>query len=158
MRLIVRQAKPGEYEKIVDLYKKEGPAKRIRKIRRDVKKNFEEMKKGKRMVLFAEANGKVIGTVQLVFQLKDRELADGKKVANLHHLRVKEEFRNRGIATKLEEALIKIAKKRGFRIITLGIKHDQSYDFLRKLYEGWGYFFLKENPKKKETCFYKKIV
>jgi len=158
MRIVIRQAKPGEYEKIVGLYKKEGPAERVRKLRREAKRNFKEMEQGKRIILFAEVNGKVVGTVQLVFQLKDKKLADGKNVANLHHLRVKEEFRNRGVATKLEEALVKIAKKKGFKMITLGVEHDQSYDFLKKLYEGRGYSFLKENPKEKETCFYKRVV
>lgn len=158
MKLVIREAKPGEHGKIANLYKKEGPPKRVEKIRRIEKKNFEEMKKGKRIVLFAEVDGKVVGTIQLVFQLKDKELADGKKIANLHHLRVKEKFRNKGIATKLEEALVEMAKKRGFKIVTLAVGHDESYNFLRKLYEDWGYSFLKENPKTKETCFYKKIA
>jgi len=158
MNLKIREARIGEYEKIVDLYKQEGPPRRIIKIRRDVKKDFEEMRKGKRLILFAEVDNKVVGTVQLIYELEDKELADGKSIANLHHLRVKEEFRNKGIATKLEKKLAEVAKKKGFKMITLSIGHDQSYDFLKRIYEGWGYIFLKENPEENETCFYKEIT
>ena len=41
MNLKIRQAKPGEYEKIVDLYQKEGSPARINKIRADVKRDFD---------------------------------------------------------------------------------------------------------------------
>lgn len=155
--LIIRFAKPNEEEKIVNLYKKEASLEKIEKIRKDVKKDFQSMAAGKRIILFAEIKNKVIGTVQIVFELPNKILADGKNFAHLHHLRIEESFRNQGIGKKLEEEVIKIAKKRGFKTITLSVEHDQSYKFLKTLYQKWGYSVWKKDPKNNETHFLKKI-
>ena len=111
---------------------------------------------GKRVILLAELAGKVVGTGQLVFQLEDKELANGKSVANLHHLRVAERFRGKGIGRGIERALVLEAKKRGFKKITLSVEHDRSSKFLEELYKKWGYVFLKKGAGRK-TDFYKEI-
>ncbi|PIS14023.1 hypothetical protein COT65_01145 [Candidatus Shapirobacteria bacterium CG09_land_8_20_14_0_10_47_13] len=153
----IRLARPNESEKIVDLYKKEGPMKRVKKIRKDIQKDFREMAAGKRAILFAEKYRKVVGTVQLVYTMPDWGLADGQNCGHLHHLRVNEDYRNQGIGRKLEQELIALAKKKGFKKVSLSIDHDESYEFLKTLYLKWGYCFLKETPKTHETCFYKEI-
>lgn len=155
--LKIRLAEAGESEKIVDLYKKEGPAERVKKIRKDIQKDFREMVAGKRVILFAEKDGKVVGTIQLVYTMPDWNLADGKNIAHLHHLRVNEDYHNQGIGKRLEQELVALARKRGFKKISLSIDHDQSYESLKTLYLKWGYSFLKESPETNETCFYKEI-
>lgn len=155
--LKIRLARPNEPEKIVNLYKKEGPPQRVKKIRKDIKKDFREMVAGKRVILFAEKDGKVVGTIQLVYTMPDWGLADGKNFGHLHHLRVDDDYRNQGIGRKLEQELVKLARKKGFRKISLSIDHDHSYEFLKTLYLKWGYSFLKETPETNETCLYKEV-
>lgn len=153
----IRLARTDESEKIADLYKKEGPAERVEKIRKDIQKDFREMVVGKRAILFAEKDGKVVGTVQLVYTMPDWGLADGLNCGHLHHLRVDENYRNQGIGRKLEQELVALAKKKGFKKVSLSIDHDESYEFLKTLYLKWGYRFLKETPETHETCFYKEV-
>jgi len=115
----------------------EADEERLAKIRSDVEKDIEKAKKGDRIVYGAEIDGKIIGTVQLVFKDDKEFYADGKTKAHLHHARVSEDLRRQGIGTKLMEEAENEARRRGFIEMTLGVDEDNQQAI--KLYERLGY-------------------
>lgn len=143
MNIKIRKAKPNEYEKVLALYP-EQPSEKIKEINKNVTKNFEKIKSKNRIIYFAEIDDEVIAAVQLVFELKDKDLANGKNTANLHHLRVAKPYRKQGIGKLLEKKLISEARKRGFEKITLSVEHNDSLEFLTELYTKWDTKFSKK--------------
>lgn len=110
---------------------------KLAKIRSDVTRDMEKAKKGDRIVYGAEANGKIVGTVQLVFRGEKEFYADGKKRAHIHHTRVLGEWRGKGVGSELMRQVETEAKKKGFREITLGVE-ETNEDAIR-FYEELGY-------------------
>lgn len=157
MAYTFREAEPYEYDKVAALREDEGP-----EIFEDQKKRnflkFFEIEDGLRKVLFAEnENGRVIGSVQIEFDKTDKELADGKNILHLDALRVNPSFRRMKIGTGLMYEAEKEARSRGFSKITLGIRRDESYDFLRKMYENLGYEFIKDKDDGTASIFAKEL-
>jgi len=144
IKIKVRQAKSNESEKVVDIYKREGLKIETRIIKKDVEEDFQEILTGKRVVLFAEINRQVVGTIQLIFDSSHKEHANGKNIAHLHHLKVHKDFCKKGIGETLTKKAEEIAKQKGFKRMTLGVDEDNPY--AKKLYEKWGYELLKVEP------------
>lgn len=115
----------------------EADEERLAKIRADVGKDIEKAEKGDRIVYGIESDGKIVGTVQLVFKDEKEFYAEGKVRAHLHHARVVEELRGKGIGAKLMREAENEARKRGFKEITLGVDEDNQQAI--KLYERLGY-------------------
>lgn len=127
----------------------EADEERLAKIRSDVGKDIEKAKKGDRIVYGIESEGRIIGTVQLVFKDENEVYADGRGKAHLHHARVAEEFRGRGIGTVLVEEAEHEARKRGFKDMTIGVDEDNQQAI--KLYERLGYReFMREKGEQGE--------
>lgn len=123
---------------------------RLATIKSDVEKAIAGSEKGERIVYGFEKNGKIIGTIQLIFNHEKEFYADGKTKAHLHHARVAEEFRGKGIGKKLIKETEVEAKQRGFKEITLGVDEDNYMAI--KLYKSLGYReFIKERGDQGES-------
>ncbi len=64
---------------------------------------------------------KVIGRIFLYLDLQDKELADGKSVCYFSNLWVHPKLRGHKLGSKLINHVIKVAKNRGFKYLTLGV-------------------------------------
>ncbi|MDP2677005.1 MAG: GNAT family N-acetyltransferase [bacterium] len=127
----------------------EADEERLAKIRSDVEKDIKKAEKGDRIVYGIENDGKIVGTMQLVFRDDKEFYADGKTRAHLHHARVLEDLRGQGIGTKLMEEAENEAKRRGFTEMTLGVDEDNRQAV--KLYERLGYKeFMREKGEQGE--------
>ncbi|MAG35284.1 MAG: hypothetical protein CL878_03415 [Dehalococcoidia bacterium] len=97
---------------------------------------------GKRALLVAEYYGYAVGTVTLEWIGTDRHVADGRRVAHISNLVVRPAHQRRGIGRALVGAAEQAARSRGYTIITIGV--DQPNHHARRLYERWGYQWLKD--------------
>jgi ribosomal protein S18 acetylase RimI-like enzyme len=82
------------------------------------------------------------GTVQLVPNHKEEDLADGKTTAYLEALEVKEDFRKRGLGTWLVTSVERLAADQGFRRLTLMVEPDNEPAL--SLYQKLGFVFFKD--------------
>ena len=139
-----RFAKTSESELVVNIYKDEGSNKEAEVVRGVLGKEFQEIKTGKRIVLFAEVHKQPVGTVQLILDSSNKEHADGKIISHLHHLKVHKSFCRRGIGQTLTWQAEEIARQKGFKKMTVGVDEDNPYT--KRLYEKWGYKLLKVEP------------
>jgi GNAT superfamily N-acetyltransferase len=103
-----------------------------RRYRRLYRMAMDEAKAGRRFVLVAEVDGRIIG--QIIAQLSR---SDSAGTAYLYAFRVRPEWRNRGIGTRLileaESALLGL----GFRRVLIAVARDNPG--ARRLYERLGY-------------------
>lgn len=143
-KFTIREATSNEFEKVVTIYEDEGSRKEARAVGKVVEKEFQEIESGKRIILFAEIDKKPVGTVQLVLESSNKEHADGKYIAHMHHLKTHKDFCRRGIGGILTREVEKIAKGKGFKRMTVGVDEDNPY--AKRLYEKWGYRLLKIEP------------
>lgn len=113
----------------------EGEYRRYRRLYRIA---MDEAKAGRRIVLVAEVAGRIIG--QVIAQLNR---ADSDGTGYLYAFRVRPEWRNRGIGTRLiveaENALLSI----GFRRTLIAVARDNPG--ARRLYERMGYSLFAED-------------
>ena len=108
-----------------------------------------------RLIYFAFDRGEPVGGVQLLLHRADNdpELADGRRVAHVHHLRVARDRRRQGIGRWLMTRLEQEARRLGFAKLTLGV--DGWNEPAIALYEALGYRLLKEiSPTPDQRCFY----
>lgn len=143
-KFTIREATSSEFGKVVAIYEDEGSKREARAVGKVIEKEFEEIESGKRIILFAEIDKKPVGTVQLVLESSNKEHADGKYVAHVHHLKTHKDFCRRGIGETLTRKVESIAKRKGFKRITVGVDEDNPY--AKRLYEKWGYRLLKIEP------------
>jgi probable phosphoglycerate mutase len=108
-----------------------------------VRKETQEHLAGRRVLLVAEAGGQLVGTVQFVPTHADRDLADGKATAYLQALEVKEDFRKRGLGTRLVGTVERIGVERGFGRLTLTVEPDNRPAL--SLYQELGFETFKES-------------
>lgn len=121
---------------ILRLYS-EADANRKAKIEKDVLKDIEDAKNGNRIIYGTKLNREVIGTIQLIFKMEKNFYADGKTKAHLHHARVLEGLRDKGVGSYLVKIAEDEASKHGFKEITLGVEETNIEAI--KLYEKLGY-------------------
>jgi ribosomal protein S18 acetylase RimI-like enzyme len=117
----------------------EGEYQRFRLVYR---RAFADSLRGRRVLLVAEVEGKVVGQI---FLQVDSALAGGDgRSAYLYALRVRPEFRNRGIGTELVREAEAILRQRGFTRALISVARDN--DAARRLYERLGYEIFGEDP------------
>jgi len=108
-----------------------------RRYRRLYRMAMDETKAGRRFVLVAEVAGRIIG--QIIVQLNR---ADSAGTGYLYAFRVRPEWRNRGIGTRLiieaESALARL----GFRRTMIAVARDNPR--ARQMYERLGYSLFAE--------------
>lgn len=143
-KVTIREAKSDESEIVVNIYESEGSSKEAKVVKKVVEKEFQEIASGKRIALFAKVGEQPVGTIQLIFDSSNKEHADGKNIAHLHHLKVHKDFCRKGIGERLTRSAERIARLRGFKRMTVGVDEDNPY--AKRLYEKWGYGLYKIEP------------
>ena len=109
------------------------------------KSAYKSFRAGRSVLWVVEIPGSgVIG--QLFVQLVSgrKELADGKERAYIYGFRIKPEFREKGIGTRMLEVAEKDIFQRGFSTITLNVSRDNPD--ARRLYERTGYRVVADEP------------
>lgn len=110
-------------EDILKLYP-EANEERLAKIEFDVNNDIENASKGERIVFGLKSDGKIVGTMQLIFKDKKDFYADGKIKAHVHHARVMDGLRGKGLGSRLLQHIEIEAAKRGFGELTLGVEKE----------------------------------
>lgn len=108
-----------------------------------VARAFEEMAYGARTVCVAEVDGRPVGSVQVLWDSDDPDMADGHHVAHLSDLIVCEDHRGRGIARQLAEHVEALARARGYGVMTLDV--NQNAPETQRRYERWGYQYYRQS-------------
>ena len=108
-----------------------------------VARALEEMASGARIVCVAEVDGRPVGSVQVLWNSDDPEMADGHRVAHLSDLVVHADYRGRGIARQLAEHVETLARARGYIVMTLDV--NQSAPETQRRYERWGYQYYRQS-------------
>jgi ribosomal protein S18 acetylase RimI-like enzyme len=126
--LIIRQARAED----LPAMEWEGEYRRFRLV---YQRAYADSLRGRRVLLVAEILGQVVG--QIFLQI-DSALAGGDgRAAYLYALRVRPEFRNRGIGTELVREAEAVLRERGFSRVLISVA--QNNDAARRLYERLGY-------------------
>lgn len=124
--------------------------KQLEKIRTDVTQDIKKAKGGSRIIYGAKNKEGIIGVVQLVFKDDKEFYADGKTRAHIHHARVAEELRGKGIGSELMRYAEDEAKQRGFKEMTLGV--EETNENAIRFYEELGYReFMREKGEEGEV-------
>lgn len=154
MNIIVRSAKADEWEKLVNLYLKEGYLEDVPLVKRDGPYEFSQIGK-ERMIWFAEIDNEIVGAAQLVFTHREKDLANGLDRALLHHLRVAYSHHGKGIASALFNELLLEAKRRNIKVITLEV--DPRNKSAHQVYSHWGFSYLRDGKEIPQVIMLKQI-
>ena len=103
---------------------------------------FRRVAEGKRLVLVAEYDGYPVGTVSLEWNSTHYRTIRGQHSAHISNLVVRPAHQRQGIGRALVEAAEEAAYSRGYGVVTIGV--DQPNRYARRLYERWGYQWLKD--------------
>lgn len=126
--VVIRKARADDLEAI----EWDGEYRRYRLV---YQRAYAESLRGRRVLLIAEADGRVIGQI---FVQVDSALSGGNnRAAYLYALRVRPEYRNRGIGTELVREAESTLRQRGFVRALISVAKDNHA--ARRLYERLGY-------------------
>ncbi len=103
---------------------------------------FRRVAEGKRLVLVAEYDGYAVGTVTLEWTSTHLRAVGGQRSAHISNLVVRPAHQRQGIGRALVEVAEDAAHSRGYSVVTIGV--DQPNRYARRLYERWGYQWLKD--------------
>jgi ribosomal protein S18 acetylase RimI-like enzyme len=133
--LTIRQARAEDLPSL----EWEGEYRRFRLV---YQRAYADSLRGRRVLLVAELEHQVVGQI---FLQVDSALAGGDgRSAYLYALRVRPEFRNRGIGTELVREAEAILRERGFSRVLISVAQDN--DAARRLYERLGYEVFGQDP------------
>jgi ribosomal protein S18 acetylase RimI-like enzyme len=107
---------------------------------------FEDMRLGTRCLLMMERmpGGEMIGQVFIQWNSSDPRFADGRGRGYLYALRVKPEYRERGLGTRIMCAAEDVLRRRGMDTASIGVEKDNPR--ARVLYERRGYRVIGDDP------------
>ena len=136
--LLVRVARYewGEYEAVIAVRRSVGWSGDT------VYDQFRRVAEGKRLVLVAEYDSYAVGTVSLEWNSTHYRNVRGQHSAHISNLVVRPTHQRQGIGRALVEAAEEAAHSRGYSVVTIGV--DQPNRYARRLYERWGYQWLKD--------------
>lgn len=117
---------------------------RYQHFRRLYRHALSEAQRGRRILLIAEADGKIVGQIFIQLSSGRAELADGRTSGYLYAFRVRPDYRGQGIGTELLERAEQILQQRAFRRAVIAVARD-NLGALR-LYELHGYRQFAEDP------------
>ncbi len=102
---------------------------------------YQRYQQGLSVLWVAELPGMgIIGQVFIQLSCDRPELADGVRRAYLYSFRIKPEYRNRGLGSRILEVVEADLRKRGFRSVTLNVAKD-NVD-AQRLYRRRGYHLV----------------
>lgn len=116
----------------------------FRRFRRLYRQAWKDVKRGRRMILVAEADGGHIGQIIIQLGANVPVLDDGVSTGYLHAFRVRPVFRNQGVGTRLIQQAEEWLRKR--RIERVAIAVDKANPEARRLYERLGFSVVGEDP------------
>jgi ribosomal protein S18 acetylase RimI-like enzyme len=103
------------------------------------------VEQGSALIWIAEVNGSgLIGQCFVSLKRNRPELADGIVRAYIYGFRVKPEYRNEGIGSRIMQTIENDLKKRGFQQVALNVGQD-NHD-ARRFYERLGYLVVGADP------------
>jgi ribosomal protein S18 acetylase RimI-like enzyme len=119
----------------------DGAYTRYRKV---FQQTYEDAQRGQRIMLVAVAGAQLIGQVFIQLSSTERRYADGYSRGYLYSLRVRAEWQQRGIGTRLVTAAEAALRARGFNtaVIAAGKENPRA----RQLYERLGYRTFADDP------------
>ncbi len=139
-KLLIRQAEISDLTKM----EWEGEYARLRNVYAEV---FERMQKGLAIMWVADLpSWGIIGQVFVQLISKAAELADGSKRAYVHSFRVRPEFQQAGVGSKLMSKVEQDLLKRGYSEVSLNVGKDNPG--ARSIYDHLGYRVVKKVPGK----------
>ena len=133
--LIIRQARSEDLPSL----EWEGEYRRYRLV---YQRAYAESLRGRRILLVAEIEGRVVG--QIFLQVDSAFGGGDGRAAYLYALRVRPEYRNRGIGTELVREAESVLRQRGFSRVLISVAQDN--DAARRLYERLGYEVFGDDP------------
>jgi ribosomal protein S18 acetylase RimI-like enzyme len=144
----IRQAKSSEFDVYAELYGPDDkadfftPEERLERRRQQ----FAEIDEKRRVVLVAEADGKVVGAVQLVFE----SFVEGAGM--IRSLAVRPSYRRQGIGSKLMDAAEALARERGLSALVLLVRPDN--EAALAMYQRRGYQVVPPEERTDEATMY----
>ncbi len=106
--------------------------------------NYEDMRRGQRLMLVAVREAEMIGQVFVQLNSAERQYADGCGRAYLYALRVRPAWRGRGIGRNLVTAAEDQLRQRGFTIAVIAVA--KTNERAQRLYQRLGYRVFSEDP------------
>lgn len=117
---------------------------RYKHFRRIYRRAMEEAQRGRRILLVAEVDEKLVGQIFIQLQSRSGKLADGGYSGYLYSFRVRPAYRNRGIGSMLLSAAEQELRERAFERAVIAVAKDNPR--ARQLYESRGYEFMADDP------------
>jgi ribosomal protein S18 acetylase RimI-like enzyme len=117
---------------------------RYQHFRRLYRRAMSEAKRGRRILLVAEMDQRVVGQIFIQLASGRAELADGEQSGYLYAFRVRPTYRGHGIGTQLLEAAEQALRDRGFRRAVIAVAQDNPAAL--RLYENHRYIRFAEDP------------
>jgi ribosomal protein S18 acetylase RimI-like enzyme len=142
--LELRAASAEDLPVFLELVRSDSPAPHeLSTIEQVLRAEFSELGDN-RLIYFALEHGEPVAGVQLLLERADNdpELANGRHVAHVHHLRVVRRLRRQGIGGRLMGHVEHEARRLGFEKLTLGV--DGWNEPAIAFYDALGYRLLKE--------------
>jgi len=136
-RLLIRQANEADLTEL----EWEGRYQHYRRLYRHA---LAEAKRGRRVLLVADFEGRIVGQVFVQLTSGRAELADGKHSGYLYAFRVRPEFRNQGIGTQLLHEAEGVLRRQGFDRAVIAVARDNQRAM--RLYQNMGYQQFAKDP------------
>ena len=154
MDIFIRQARPAEWDKLVDIYRRENIKSELELVAKHAQKEFPEIGT-KRLIWFAEEGSLVIGAIQLVLKSEQVDLANGQTTAMIHHLRIAQDYQTTGIGSLLNKTVEQEARLRGIKTLTLEV--EKINHKAREIYKHWGYRYFRAGKDPAEIVMIKSL-
>lgn len=117
---------------------------RYQHFRRLYRRAMAEAKRGRRILLVAEVEGRIVGQIFIQLASGRAELADGERSGYLYAFRVRPAFRGQGIGSQLLQAAEDELRVRAFERAVIAVAQDNPAAL--RLYESRGYVRFAEDP------------
>jgi ribosomal protein S18 acetylase RimI-like enzyme len=115
-----------------------------RRYRRLYQKAMQEVVHNRRVILVAESNGKLVGQIFVQLTIHRQDFKRNTESGYLHAFRVRPQYRNRGIGTRLLQSAEAALYELGFERAVIAASVDNHG--ARRLYERQGYRPFTEDP------------
>ncbi len=114
--------------------------------RRLFRQAYEDMRLGTRYLLMMEhaPSGEMVGQVFIQWNSSDPRFADGRRRGYLYALRIKPDYRERGLGTRMIRAAEDVLRRRGMDTASIGVEKNNPR--ARALYERSGYRVIADDP------------
>lgn len=152
MNTLIQQATASDWNKLFNIYERENLA--TEKLKEHITFDFGRIGID-RFIWLVLFEGLTIGSIQLILDLTQKDLANGKEIAYLHHFRVARDFWGKGFGSKLYHFVEDYSKQKGIQILTLEVEKINLK--AQEIYKRWGYEYLRESINPIEIAFVKKF-